>query len=158
METTERDIEELSEGDLLVFDGELCLVSSTATSSGGKHGSGKVTVEMTVLPDGPTRKMNQPEDSRVEVPEVSSASNPIVSISAGEKQFDPAVVEIATGESVVWLWEDTEPHRLAAESAALSSERVTGVGQTFEHTFREAGTHVVRCPVHDHCCVVVVED
>jgi plastocyanin len=158
METTDREIEAIAEGDPLVFDGELCLVSSTATSSGGKHGSGKVTIGMTVLPDGPTRKVNQPEDSRVEVPEVSSARNPIVSVSASEKQFDPAVVRIATGESVVWLWEDTEPHCLAAESAALSGERVTGVGQTFEHTFRDPGTHVVRCTVHDHCCVVVVED
>lgn len=158
METTDRDIEEMEEGELLVFDGDLCLVSSTATSSGGKHGSGKVTIEMNVLPDGPTRKVNQPEDSRVEVPESGPARNPIVSVSEGKKQFDPAVVQIATGQSVVWLWEDTEPHRLAAESAELSGERVAGIGQTFEHTFRTAGTHVVRCTVHEQFCVVVVED
>lgn len=158
METTERDVGDVEEGDVVVLDGDRCLVSSTSTSSGGKHGTAKVALELTSLSDGSDRRINQPEDSAVDVLELESSRNPLIMIRGDGDHFDPAGVRVRAGSNVVWMWDDDDPHQLVADDVDLESDRDAGEGYTFERTFEDPGTYVVRCREHDAGCVIVAED
>lgn len=158
METTERDVGDVEDGEIIALDGDLCLVSSTSSSSGGKHGTAKVTLELTTLSDGSDRRINQPEDSTVEGPELEASRNPLVMISGDGDHFEPAGVRVRAGGNVVWMWDDDEPHRLVSEDAGFESDRDSGEGYTFEHAFEDPGTYVVRCSEHDEICLVVAEE
>ena len=58
--------------------------------------------------------------------------------------FEPADVEIATGEAVRWKWEGKNPHNVAG-SGFKSKIQTSG---TFTRTFAEAGSFDYRCEVH----------
>jgi plastocyanin len=146
----------LSEGDLLVVDGEPCAVTDTEQSEGGKHGTGKVTIEAVGLTDGESRTLTQPADAEVEMPVFERERNPLV-LTGGEDHFDPVGVRVAEGSGVVWLWDDEEPHRLVAADGVFDSGREAGEGYTVEHEFGESGVYLYRCAVHDRRGVVVVE-
>lgn len=158
MDTAAVEAGDLEEGGLVVIDDEPCLIRSIESSgAGGKHGTEKVTIEADALADGTDRSLTQPEDGDVPVPVFEMASNPLVLVG-GEPHFDPLGVRIAPGGNVVWLWDDDEPHELAAEGGAFASDREDGEGYTFEHAFDEPGVHPYACEAHDGLGVVVVEE
>lgn len=157
METTERDLDDIEEGEIIYFDEELCLVESTSTSSGGKHGTAKVNLELTKLADGSETLLNQPEDSTVETVAVQDAKNPVIYMADDSPHFDPAGVRIPEGKNVVWLWNDDTAHKLVGDEGNLESDRNTGVGFTFEYTFDEPGAYTVTCAEHGETCLIVVE-
>ena len=58
--------------------------------------------------------------------------------------FEPADVEIATGEAVEWKWEGKNPHNVAG-SDFKSKIQTSG---TFTRTFAKTGSFDYRCEVH----------
>jgi plastocyanin len=155
MDTEERETGELDVGDLVVVDGEICRVTNTESSAGGKHGTAKVTVAAESL-GGEEHSLTQPEDAAVEVPVFEATSNPLVLVG-GEDHFDPLGVRVAPGSNVVWLFDDDDPHQVVVGDA-FESDREAGEGFTAEYTFEEAGVYPYRCTVHGAAGVVVVAD
>lgn len=158
MKTEEVEAGEIEEGDLVVIEDEPCLVTSVEHSNPGKHGTPKVTIQGTGLTDGKERELVVPMDATVPVPVFETQRNPVISVGGDEGHFDPVGVAVPAGSDVVWLWDDDEPHAVAATDDSFASDRGSGEGTTFEHSFDEPGTYAYGCEVHGGTGVVVVEE
>jgi plastocyanin len=159
MDVTEVEFDDVDEGDVVVLEDDTCLVTSVGSaSSGGKHGSKKVTLELVSLPGGSERRLNQPADDAIDRATLEPQRNPIVMVSDHDSHFDPLTVRVAAGGNVVWLWNDDAPHRLAAVDDGFESDLDSGEGFTFEHAFESPGTHLYRCTEHDQYGLVLVDD
>lgn len=58
---------------------------------------------------------------------------------------------IHVGDNVVWHWTTTHPHTITSTGAAMEafdSGTITGVGQTFSHTFTMEGSNPYECEIH----------
>jgi plastocyanin len=74
-------------------------------------------------------------------------------VSMQNIQFDPADVTIKAGETVTWTNDEGVPHdvdKTSGPGAQFSSGPEGGMmeGDTFEHTFDQAGTYEYVCRVH----------
>ena len=86
-------------------------------------------------------------------PPASSPSTQTQTPSTGQTQtisiknftFNPAVLNIKAGETVVWTNNDTAPHQI--KSATFNSD-VLNQGNTFSFTFSTAGSFDYSCAIH----------
>lgn len=63
--------------------------------------------------------------------------------------FGPAAVEVSVGTTVVWEWTGAGgTHNVVAEDGSFESAYARNQGETFEHTFDEAGTYRYYCQPH----------
>jgi plastocyanin len=62
--------------------------------------------------------------------------------------FDPAEVTVAVGDTVTWTNNDSVAHDVTADSFSSGEAGGMAAGDTFEHTFDEAGTFEYVCTVH----------
>jgi plastocyanin len=62
--------------------------------------------------------------------------------------FEPADVTVAVGDTVTWTNNDSVPHDVTADSFSSGEPGGMSGGDTFEHTFDEAGTFDYVCTVH----------
>jgi plastocyanin len=78
---------------------------------------------------------------------VLGASSPVAAatktVQITRTGFVPAIVQVATGDSVTWRNADTTQHQVVADNGAFSSP-ILGAGKTFTFTFRAAGTYRYR--------------
>jgi plastocyanin len=63
-------------------------------------------------------------------------------------QFDPAEVTVAVGDTVTWTNNDSVDHDVTADSFSSGEAGGLAGGDTFEHTFDEAGSFDYVCTVH----------
>jgi plastocyanin len=73
-------------------------------------------------------------------------------VSVVDNRFEPAVIEIAQGDTVTWTWNGSAPHDVDGED--FQSE-VQSSG-TFQHTFDTAGTYEYVCNIHGGMTGLVV--
>jgi plastocyanin len=85
-----------------------------------------------------------------------------VSVTAGSSSktddaYDPNPVEAKVGDTVTWTNDDTQPHTVTSGSngkpdgqfdSSPNMNPMLAPGQTFEHTFEEAGEYPYYCAVH----------
>jgi plastocyanin len=74
-------------------------------------------------------------------------------VSMQNIQFDPAELSIAPGDTVTWVNDEGVPHdvqKTGGPGPEFSSGPEGGMseGDTFEHTFEDAGTYEYVCRVH----------
>jgi plastocyanin len=62
--------------------------------------------------------------------------------------FNPAEVTVGVGDTVTWTNDDSVPHDVTADSFSSGEPGGMSPGDTFEHTFEEAGTFDYVCTVH----------
>ena len=62
--------------------------------------------------------------------------------------FQPAEVTVSTGDTVTWTNNDSVGHDVTADSFSSGDPGAIEGGDTFEHTFDEAGTFDYVCTVH----------
>ena len=68
----------------------------------------------------------------------------------GNFAFGPAAVRVDPGTTVVWKWTGKGgSHNVAAEDGSFESESSGSAGNTFEHTFDEAGITKYACTPHE---------
>lgn len=67
-------------------------------------------------------------------------------VAVGDSSFNPDTVTIAPGGTVTWEVSSSLPHTITAEDGSFD-ESVSD-GDTFEHTFDEAGTYAYYCEIH----------
>jgi plastocyanin len=62
--------------------------------------------------------------------------------------FEPAEVTVAVGDTVTWTNNDSVAHDVTADSFSSGEPGGMAGGDTFEHTFEEAGSFDYVCTVH----------
>lgn len=84
-------------------------------------------------------------------PETSSA---VIKVLMRNMQFSPATVEIHKGDVVEWKNEDITPH--TATSSSFGDSGPLASGQSWRHTFSEAGNLPYACTFHPEMKGVVI--
>ncbi|WP_436909799.1 plastocyanin/azurin family copper-binding protein [Halosimplex marinum] len=158
MDAIESEFGDVEEGAVAHIDGDRYFVSETSSSSAGKHGTAKVTLETVRLADGAEETVTEPEDATLEILQFERERNPLIRVGGDDPHFDPVAVRVAAGGNVVWFWDDEQPHQVVGDDGVVESDRLAGTAHTFEHAFESPGAYLVRCPVHGSAGVVVVEE
>ena len=70
------------------------------------------------------------------------------SVTMKDIQFNPTQVKIKTGQTVTWTNDDSVGHDVTADSFKSGSAGGINGGQSFQHTFKKAGTFSYVCTVH----------
>ena len=71
-----------------------------------------------------------------------------VTVSMKDIKFVPATVTVAKGGKVSWKNDDTAPHDVTADEFKSGEAGGLKKGDTFEHTFKAAGSFNYVCTVH----------
>ncbi len=69
--------------------------------------------------------------------------------------FDPTVVTIKAGQSVVWTNQNSVAHTVVADDNSWKSPNIAQ-GSTFSQTFTTAGTFAYHCSIHPNMKATVV--
>lgn len=64
--------------------------------------------------------------------------------------FNPGDVKVAKGDTVTWTNEDSAGHDVTGDGFTSGEPAGMGQGDTFEHTFTEAGSFDYVCTVHSN--------
>jgi plastocyanin len=70
-------------------------------------------------------------------------------------KFDPAQIEIAVGDKVVWTNADDRDHTVVARENSFKSGNLSK-GDRFEQTFSKAGKYSYACSYHPRMKGVVI--
>lgn len=63
----------------------------------------------------------------------------------------PTSITIEEGDTVIWTWTTTHPHTvtsMAGSQEEFDSGIITGMNETYDYIFTEAGTNPYECTVH----------
>ncbi|MEA2332073.1 MAG: hypothetical protein QOH58_2211 [Thermoleophilaceae bacterium] len=63
-------------------------------------------------------------------------------------KFDPGEVTVKAGDTVTWVNDDTVGHDVTGDDFKSGDPGAMASGDTFDHTFDEAGTFDYVCSVH----------
>jgi plastocyanin len=69
-------------------------------------------------------------------------------VSEEDITFQPAEVSVGVGDTVTWTNNDSVDHDVTADSFSSGDPGGMAPGDTFDHTFEEAGTFDYVCTVH----------
>jgi plastocyanin len=69
-----------------------------------------------------------------------------VEVAVSDNNFSPSNVEVAVGDTVAWTNEGQAPHTVTFEEGPNSGQ--LAAGESFEHTFDEAGAFTYVCTIH----------
>lgn len=61
-----------------------------------------------------------------------------------DNDFEPVHLEVATGDTVTWVWQGSSAHDVVGDDFASEALREG----TFTHTFDEAGEYEYECTLH----------
>ena len=62
--------------------------------------------------------------------------------------YNPATITVPKGTTVVWTQKDSVSHSVTIASGSGFDSGLLSQGQTFSHTFNEAGTFDYGCSIH----------
>lgn len=70
------------------------------------------------------------------------------SVSIQNFAFSPSTLTIHVGDTVIWTNSDSVSHSVRSDSGSEINSALLGNGQTYSHTFAQAGTYTYHCSVH----------
>ncbi|KXB06919.1 hypothetical protein AKJ51_02555 [candidate division MSBL1 archaeon SCGC-AAA382A20] len=82
-----KEVGDVSEGNVIIVDGEPCRVKKVSSSMPGKHGHAKYSIEAEGIFDGKKRNLKEPSDSKVGVPNVEVKNGQVISLSDDSVQL-----------------------------------------------------------------------
>jgi plastocyanin len=62
--------------------------------------------------------------------------------------FEPADIDIAVNDTVVWEWHADDKHSATADDGSFDSKEIKGRGKKWEHKFTKAGDVPYSCTPH----------
>jgi plastocyanin len=68
-------------------------------------------------------------------------------VSIKDMKFDPAELDIAVGDTVVWTNNDDRDHTVVAKNKTFQSDNLSK-GDTYQYTFKKAGKFDYSCSYH----------
>jgi len=81
--------------------------------------------------------------------EVTVRTGDVADDGGGTFAFSPAAIRVDTGTTVTWEWVGDAMHSVTHEDDAFDSGVRGGEGETFGHTFEEAGIYRYYCEPHE---------
>lgn len=81
----------------------------------------------------------------LQAPETSTNSN---SVTIENFAFSPTTLTIQKGTTVTWTNQDSAPHTVTSDSGSELSSASLSKGQSYSHTFDQAGTFTYHCNFH----------
>ena len=63
-------------------------------------------------------------------------------------KFQPSPITLARGDTVQWTNRDAMAHTVTADNGEFDSGKTLGKGESFSHTFPDAGTFWYHCEIH----------
>ena len=100
-------------------------------------------------PSSNTNPSTLPANTLLNNPASSSASNPATqNINIQNFAFSPSSLTINKCDSVVWANQDSAAHAVISDSGSEISSTSLSIGQSYSHTFNQAGTYDYHCGVH----------
>src|SRR6185312_10950427 len=79
-----------------------------------------------------------------------------VQVSITGYKFDPPVLTIPVGTTVVWTNHDDVPHTVTSTDKTFKSSGALDQGDTYSYTFTAAGTFNYYCTVHPFMTAKVI--
>ena len=70
------------------------------------------------------------------------------SVSIRNSAFDPADITVTAGTTVAWTNDDSTAHTVTSDTNSIFDSGNLNPGQTFTHTFSDAGTFAYHCNYH----------
>jgi plastocyanin len=78
----------------------------------------------------------------------SGGTGPGTQVSMKDIKFNPGTVKIKAGQTVTWTNDDSVGHDVTGDDFKSGDPGGLANGDTFEHTFKKAGTFDYVCSVH----------
>jgi amicyanin len=101
---------------------------------------------------GSAQTTEQTDTTEEETTEDSGGGGDSAEVGMQNIQFDPSELTVAAGTTVTWTNNEDVPHDVTKESGPgedfSSGQGNMQNGDTFEHTFEDAGTYEYVCTVH----------
>ncbi len=73
-------------------------------------------------------------------------------VSIKDFMFTPMAIKVKVGDTVTWTNQDSVQHSVKADtpSADAPNSKLFSQGETYEFTFKKAGTYSLHCGSHDY--------
>ncbi|MEA2503793.1 MAG: hypothetical protein QOG36_836 [Actinomycetota bacterium] len=115
------------------------------------------TVAVALLVVGVFGACSGPKTSSAPAAPAPQARVTIVSDAATIGAFTPPSVTASVGQTVAWVFQDTNPHTVTADDDSFTSPKGgLANGKTYSHTFDKAGTYTYHCFIHPQMLGTVV--
>jgi len=125
------------------------------------------TTPTTPLPPPQPQSPQQERQQQLPQQQNQGASVSIVpgASSLTDTAFQPNPVQVSVGDTVTWTNDDSQPHTVTSGSNGVPDGKfdsspnfnpLLSLGQTFEHTFTEAGEYPYYCALHPNIVVGTV--
>ncbi|MEA2533757.1 MAG: hypothetical protein QOJ93_1568 [Actinomycetota bacterium] len=115
------------------------------------------TVAVALLAVGVFGACSGPKTSSAPAAPAAQARVTIVSDAATIGAFTPPSVTASVGQTVAWVFQDTNPHTVTADDDSFTSPKGgLANGKTYSHTFDKAGTYKYHCFIHPQMLGTVV--
>lgn len=115
------------------------------------------TVAVALLAVGVFGACSGPKTSSAPAAPAAQARVTIVSNAATIGAFTPPSVTASVGQTVAWVFQDTNPHTVTADDDSFTSPNGgLANGKTYSHTFDKAGTYKYHCFIHPQMLGTVV--
>lgn len=95
-------------------------------------------------------------NSKTSVSPNESPDLPTKAITINNFAFSPATLTINKGETVVWTNSDPMAHTVTSDSGSELSSGTLSKGQTYSHTFNDAGTYNYHCNFHSSMKATII--
>jgi plastocyanin len=127
-------------------------------SSGNNNNTAVSSIEEEQPPELPPTQQPQPQQQQ-QVPQQNQRVSIVLGASSGlsNNAFQPNSVQVQVGDTVTWTNDDSQPHTVTSGINGQPDGRfdsspnfnpLLASGQTFEHTFTEAGEYPYFCLLH----------
>ena len=68
----------------------------------------------------------------------------VTAVDVRDNEFDPAAIQIESGQTVTWTWSGNEDHNVVGDGLESESQS----SGTYAFTFTEPGTYSYECTLH----------
>jgi plastocyanin len=90
----------------------------------------------------------QPAPSPTPQPSPSPQQPKTIDVTIQGFAFSPFDLKINKGDTVIWTNKDSASHTVTSDSGSELASGTLATGQTYSHTFNEAGTFNYHCGIH----------
>jgi len=104
-------------------------------------------------PPATTAPATQPPAIATQPP--GNVSSNTVEVKIAGFSFDPSTITIKVGTTVKWINLDSAAHTVAADDNSWTSVRLKQ-GDTYTHTFDQAGTYPYHCGLHSSMQATII--
>ena len=94
-------------------------------------------------PTAPITNVNNNPITPAQAPSAKTINISIINFT-----FNPGVISINRGDTIIWTNNDSVPHQIKGDNLSNLGGQVMSNGQTYSYTFNDTGTFAYHCNIH----------